>query len=141
MTENKKNYRSLALEAIGAMKKSYSPYSGFTVGAALLTKEGKIYTGANIENAAYSVTCCAERTALFSAILDGKRDFSAIAIAGGPDGKLESECAPCGVCRQALSEFCGPSFEVVLALPNGKYKVRTLGELIPESFGPAMLGR
>lgn len=131
----------LAALSVEAMKKSYSPYSRFTVGAALLCVDGTVYLGANIENAAYSVTCCAERTALFSAILDGKRDFSAIAIAGGPDGKLESECAPCGVCRQALSEFCGPSFEVVLALPNGKYKVRTLGELIPESFGPAMLGR
>lgn len=120
-------------EATEAMHGAYAPYSGFFVGAALLTKNGKVYRGMNIENAAYSATVCAERTALFSAIAQGERDFSAIAIVGGEGGTISDFCPPCGVCRQALSEFCSPETEIYLS--NGKeIKVFTLGDLLPESF-------
>ena len=132
-------YTELAALAVKAIGSSYAPYSHFNVGAALLCADGTVYLGANIENAAYSVTCCAERVALFAAVRDGKRDFKAIAIAGGLNGEIKDACAPCGTCRQALSEFCSRDFEVVLALPNGEYELCTLGELLPKSFGPAML--
>lgn len=135
MTENKNTYRSLALAAIDAMKKSYSPYSHFTVGAALLTKEGKIYTGANIENASYTPTVCAERTAIFTAVHQGERDFEAIAIVGGHEGKITGVTAPCGVCRQVMSEFCSPDFKVILVTtPDGDYVEETLGSLLPYTF-------
>lgn len=135
MTENKNTYRSLALAAIEAMKKSYSPYSHFTVGAALLTKEGKIYTGANIENASYTPTVCAERTAIFTAVHQGERDFEAIAIVGGHEGKITGVTAPCGVCRQVMSEFCSPDFKVILVTtPDGDYVEETLGSLLPYTF-------
>lgn len=135
MTENKTNYRALALEAIGAMKKSYSPYSGFTVGAALLTKEGKIYTGANIENASYTPTVCAERTAIFTAVHNGEREFEAIAIVGGHKGDVNGVTAPCGVCRQVMSEFCSPDFKVILVTSrDGDFEETTLGELLPYMF-------
>ena len=120
---------SLALEA---RENSYSPYSGFKVGAALLTKSGKVYKGCNIENSAFSPTNCAERTAVFSAVADGEKDFSAIAIVGGAD-EINDFCPPCGVCRQVLSEFCAPDFEINLF--NGEeIKTYTLGELLPLSF-------
>ena len=131
----------LAALAVKATERSYAPYSHFNVGAALLCADGTVFLGANIENAAYSVTCCAERVALFSAIAAGKREFTAIAIAGGRDGRIEGACAPCGVCRQALSEFCDPKLEVVLALPEGEYETYTLSELLPKSFGPKSLGK
>ena len=135
MTENKTNYRALALEAIGAMKKSYSPYSNFTVGAALLTKGGKIYTGANIENASYTPTVCAERNAIFTAVHNGEREFEAIAIVGGHAGDIKGITAPCGVCRQVMSEFCSSEFKVILVTSNdGDYKETTLGELLPYTF-------
>ena len=135
MTENKKNYRELALDAIGAMKRSYSPYSSFTVGAALLTKEGKIYTGANIENASYTPTVCAERVAIFSAVHSGEREFEAIAIVGGHKGDIKGVTAPCGVCRQVMSEFCSPDFKVILVTsPDGDYEETTLGDLLPYTF-------
>ena len=135
MTENKTNYRAVALEAIGAMKKSYSPYSNFTVGAALLTKEGKIYTGANLENASYTPTICAERTAIFTAVHNGEREFEAIAIVGGHKGDIKSVTAPCGVCRQVMSEFCSPDFKVILVTSNdGDYVEETLGSLMPYMF-------
>ena len=135
MTENKNTYRSLALAAIEAMKKSYSPYSHFTVGAALLTKEGKIYTGANIENVSYTPTVCAERTAIFTAVHQGERDFEAIAIVGGHEGKITGVTAPCGVCRQVMSEFCSPDFKVILVTtPDGDYVEETLGSLLPYTF-------
>ncbi len=119
--------------AIEAMGRAYAPYSNFFVGAALLTRDGKIYKGMNIENAAYPVCNCAERTALFSAIAAGDRDFAAIAIVGGRGGEITDFCAPCGVCRQALSEFCGRELEIYLY--NGKeIKIFTLGDLLPESF-------
>ena len=134
-------YKELASLAVKATGRSYAPYSHFNVGAALLCADGTVYLGANIENAAYSVTCCAERVALFEAVGNGKREFKAIAIAGGLNGEVNSPCAPCGVCRQALSEFCSPDLEIVLALPNGEYELCTLGELLPRSFGAASLDR
>lgn len=135
MAENKITSRSLALKAIEAMKKSYSPYSHFTVGAALLTKEGKIYTGANIENASYTPTVCAERNAIFTAVHNGERKFEAIAIVGGHRGDVKGITAPCGVCRQVMSEFCSPDFKVILVTSNeGDFEETTLGELLPYSF-------
>ncbi len=135
MIENKTNYRALALEAIGAMKKSYSPYSNFTVGAALLTKEGKIYTGANIENASYTPTVCAERNAIFTAVHNGEREFEAIAVVGGLKGEIKGVTAPCGVCRQVMSEFCSPDFKVILVTSSeGDYIEETLDGLLPYMF-------
>lgn len=135
MTENKITSRELALAAIEAMKKSYSPYSHFTVGAALLTKEGKIYTGANIENASYTPTVCAERNAIFTAVHQGERDFEAIAIVGGLCGNVTGLTAPCGVCRQVMSEFCSPDFKIILVTSSdGDYEETTLGELLPYTF-------
>ena len=135
MTENKNNYRTLALAAIEAMKKSYSPYSNFTVGAALLTKDGKIYTGANIENASYTPTICAERNAIFTAVHNGERQFEAIAIVGGHQGDVKGSTAPCGVCRQVMSEFCSPDFKVILVTSkDGDYVEETLGNLMPYMF-------
>ena len=117
---------------------SYVPYSHFAVGAALLTKDGKVYTGCNIENASYTPTICAERTAVFKAVSEGKKEFAAIAIIGGPTGEKGRFCAPCGVCRQVLSEFCAPDFPVILF--DGKSpKVITLSTLLPESFSKADL--
>ena len=125
----------LAMEARG---KSYCPYSGFAVGAALQTKEGKIYQGCNIENAAYTPTNCAERTAFFKAVSEGERSFTAIAVVGGPEGASEFDwCAPCGVCRQVMKEFCQDDrFQIILARSVKEYKVYTLAELLPMGFGP-----
>ncbi|MBR2381002.1 MAG: cytidine deaminase [Clostridia bacterium] len=135
MTENKTTSRSLALAAIEAMKKSYSPYSSFTVGAALLTKDGKVYTGANIENASYTPTICAERNAIFTAVHAGEREFEAIAIVGGHKGEITGVTVPCGVCRQVMSEFCSPDFKVILVTsPEGDFEETTLGELLPYTF-------
>lgn len=118
--------------AVKAREKSYSPYSSFKVGAALLTKNGKVYKGCNVENKAYSPTNCAERTAFFSAVADGEREFSAIAVVGG-ENEITDFCPPCGVCRQVMSEFCKEDFEIYLF--NGKeIKTYTLGELLPNSF-------
>ena len=116
-----------------ARKNSYSPYSHFCVGAALLTKSGKVYTGCNVENASFSATNCAERTAIFKAVSEGERDFSALAIVGGRAGETADFCAPCGVCRQVISEFCSKDFEIVLGNEE-KFKVYTLDELLPLSF-------
>lgn len=118
-----------------ARKQSYCPYSGFSVGAALLTKTGKVYTGANIENASFTPTVCAERVALFSAIHAGERDFEAIAVVGGPAGRApEKLFTPCGVCRQVLCEFCKTDMRVVIA-SESETLVSTLGELMPHGFG------
>ena len=128
--------RTLALAAIEAMKKSYSPYSNFTVGAALLTKDGKIYTGANIENASYTPTICAERNAIFTAVHNGERDFEAIAIVGGHQGNVKGVTAPCGVCRQVMMEFCDPeTFLVVLADGKDRQLEMPLKALFPFGFG------
>lgn len=126
--------KKLAALAAEAMKSSYSPYSGFTVGAALLCRSGKVYTGCNIENAAFTPTVCAERVAFFKAISEGERDFTAIAVAGGKNGNIASECPPCGVCRQVMTEFCAPDFEIILVSAEGERSM-TLGELMPLSFG------
>ncbi len=135
MTENKINSRALAIAAIEAMKRSYSPYSHFTVGAALLTKDGKIYTGANIENASYTPTVCAERNAIFTAVHNGEREFDALSIVGGHEGDVKGITAPCGVCRQVMSEFCSPDFKVILVTSsNGDFEETTLGELLPYTF-------
>ena len=123
--------------AIAQLKYSYTPYSGFKVGAALLTAEGKFYTGCNIENAAYSPTNCAERTAFFKAVSEGERDFRAICIVGGKDGVLTEYAAPCGVCRQVMMEFCNPdTFQIILATGKEQYEVFTLRGLLPLGFGP-----
>ncbi|MCM1253725.1 MAG: cytidine deaminase [Clostridium sp.] len=128
-------------EALRAREYSYSPYSHYQVGAALLTKDGSIYTGCNIENAAYSPTNCAERTAFFKALSEGKREFCAIAIVGGVEGAPISQYAyPCGVCRQVMMEFCDPrSFQVIVAKSVTEYEVKTLDALLPDGFGAANL--
>lgn len=126
--------------AIRQMDFSYVPYSHFRVGAALLTKSGKIYTGCNIENAAYTPTNCAERTAFFKAVSEGVKEFEAICVVGGKDGILTEYASPCGVCRQVMMEFCDPdSFQVIVAVNREKYKIFSLGEMLPMGFGPANL--
>jgi len=132
--------RNLIRQACLAMERAYTPYSGFKVGAALMTMKQKIYTGCNIENAAYSPSNCAERTAFFKAISEGEKDFAAIAIVGGKDGFLEDYCPPCGVCRQVMREFVDPrKFLVILAKSEEDYVVYLLEELLPLSFGPDYL--
>ncbi len=126
--------------AIAQLDYSYAPYSNFKVGAALLTKNGDIYTGCNIENAAYTPTNCAERTAFFKAVSEGVRDFQAICIVGGKDGVLTEYAAPCGVCRQVMMEFCNPkTFQIILAIDKERYDIYTLEELLPQGFGPSNL--
>lgn len=129
--------KELLQAAINAREFAYAPYSGFRVGAALLGKSGKLYTGCNVENAAYSPTNCAERTAIFKAVSEGEREFSAIAIAGG-GVDLNDMCAPCGVCRQVLSEFCDGDLKVVMGNENNVISC-TLAELLPYSFGKSNL--
>lgn len=126
--------------AIAQLDYSYAPYSNFKVGAALLAKNGDIYTGCNIENAAYTPTNCAERTAFFKAVSEGVRDFQAICIVGGKDGVLTEYAAPCGVCRQVMMEFCNPkTFQIILAIDKERYDIYTLEELLPQGFGPSNL--
>ena len=129
--------QNLMRTAIEYRKRSYSPNSGFCVGAALLAKDGTVFGGCNIESASFSPTNCAERTALFKAVSEGVKDFTAIAIVGGKvDGNLEF-CSPCGVCRQALVEFCDPKeFVVLLGTSEEDYRGFTLEELLPYSFTP-----
>lgn len=122
-------------KAKSAAESSYAPYSGFNVGAALLTKEGKVYLGCNIENAAFGPTNCAERTAFFKAISEGERHFDKIAIVGGKDSNFSDFCPPCGVCRQVMAEFCSEDFIVLLGNDSGDIKTFTLRELLPFSFG------
>lgn len=127
---------TLITKALAMLKLSYAPYSHYFVGAALLCDDGTIYTGCNIENAAYTPSNCAERTAFFKAVSEGKKEFTAIAIVGGPEGKTESFCAPCGVCRQVMVEFCSKDFKIISAKNEHEYKIQTLGELLPDSFSP-----
>ena len=122
---------SMAKEAI---MKAYAPYSGFFVGAALLTKSGKVYTGCNIENGAFSPTNCAERTAFFKAVSEGERDFAAIAVVGGKGGQITGLCSPCGVCRQVMQEFCGPDFLIYMGKENDGYEAIALKDLLPYGF-------
>ena len=125
----KKQMRELIAKAKTAKTRSYSPYSGFSVGAALLCDDGDVILGCNIENAAFSPTCCAERVAIFSALSSGKRSFSAIAVVGD-----SSPCLPCGVCRQVMSEFCQKEMPVICEDENGEPLAFSLGELLPHSF-------
>lgn len=136
----KTEIQKLIEAAIAQLEYSYVPYSGFRVGAALLAQNGRVFTGCNIENAAYTPTNCAERTAFFKAVSEGVRDFRAICVVGGPQGRLASYTPPCGVCRQVMMEFCRPEeFEIILAKSKEDYKVCTLKELLPQGFGPENL--
>ncbi len=122
--------------AVKAMENSYSPYSGCKVGAALLTKSGKVYLGTNIENAAFGPTVCAERVAIFKAISEGEKSFSKIAVVGGKNGVINGIFAPCGVCRQVMREFCSDDFTVIMGISETEYKSLPLSELLPLSFSP-----
>ena len=136
-----KEKAELVSSAISAREKSYSPYSHFSVGAALLTRDGEIFTGANIESSSYTPTVCAERVAFFTAVHSGKRDFAAIAVVGGKRGeKISDFCPPCGVCRQVMNEFASADFEIILS-DGKKNKTYTLGELLPLGFGQDNLGK
>lgn len=132
--------KELVKAAEDAMALAYTPYSKFKVGAALLCKNGKIYTGCNIENASYTPTVCAERVAVFRAIHDGEREFSAIAIVGGHDGVLSGFTYPCGVCRQVLREFCTGDMKLIFS-DGAEIKEHTLDEMMPFSFTPEDLKR
>lgn len=140
MTLEKDLIQTLITQAIGASKNCYAPYSKFHVGAALLDKTGKIHLGCNVENAAYGSTMCAERTAFYKAISEGVREFQAVCIVGGPLGELKDYAAPCGSCRQVMSEFCRPDeFQIILATSTEQYDVYTLKELLPLGFTPENL--
>lgn len=129
-----KERQELIRQAFLAQKQAYAPYSKFLVGAALITKGGKIYRGCNIENAAYSPSSCAERTAFFKAVSEGERDFQAVAIVGNKRGEAGDYCPPCGVCRQVMAEFGGADFEILLAKDPENWKSFTLEQLLPERF-------
>lgn len=140
---DEKTIKTLIKETIKKLPDSYAPYSNFHVGAALLAGDGKVYTGVNVENASYGLCNCAERTAIFSAVATGERDFKAICIMGTPEDKLPGVqkgeptpdyCPPCGACRQVMSEFCGSDFPIILAKSPEDYELHTLGELFPLSF-------
>lgn len=134
------NEKDLFMLAKETMKNSYAPYSNYNVGAALICKNGNVYKGCNIENASYSVTNCAERTALFSAIANGEKEFSAVCVVGGKNGEITNYAMPCGVCRQVLSEFCDAEFKIYVGISEDDIKVFTLGELLPYSFDKSKLG-
>ena len=120
--------------AMEAMTHAYVPYSGFKVGAALLTKAGKVYTGCNIENAAYGPSNCAERTAFFKAVSEDEREFAAIAVVGGRDGVVTDIFPPCGICRQVMQEFCTPDFMIYMGRGDGTYEAVRLDVLLPYGF-------
>ncbi|MBR5969275.1 MAG: cytidine deaminase [Lachnospiraceae bacterium] len=142
MSLTKEQTLELIDKAFDMLAYSYTPYSHFKVGAALLAKDGTVYGGCNIENAAYTPCNCAERTAFFKAVSEGVKDFDAIAVVGGMEGEITSICAPCGVCRQVMMEFCDPErFQVISAKSKEEYRVQTLKELLPDGFGPADLGK
>lgn len=129
----------LCMMAVDMRNRSYVPYSRFRVGAALLSKDGRIFTGCNVENAGYPVCTCAERTAFSKAVCEGAKEFTVIAISGGPeDGELQY-CPPCGVCRQIMSEFCDGDFRIILAKSADDFEVHTLDELMPMRFTPENL--
>ncbi len=137
-----KKYQELVQAAIKMRKYSYAPYSHFTVGAALLSKDGNIFTGCNIENAAYSPTICAERVAFFKAISEGEKEFEAIAIVGGKENEKPNDyCAPCGVCRQVMNEFCDGDFKIILVKNENDISIYNLLELLPKGFGPHNLSK
>lgn len=123
-----------------AMKAAYAPYSHYFVGAALLASNGKIYTGCNIENSAHTPTCCAERTAFFKAVSEGERDFDAIAVAGGREGKIEGYFPPCGVCRQVMAEFCDSEKFKVIMVGKDADMILSLAEILPFGFDKGYVG-
>ena len=125
--------------ALGMRSRSYAPYSHFRVGAALLAKDGRIFTGCNVENAGFPAGCCAEKTAFAQAVSEGAREFTAIAISGGPEDGTLQYCPPCGVCRQFMSEFCRGDFLIILTKTPDDYEVHTLDELMPMRFTPKNL--
>ena len=135
--EDTYDVKSLIEKALQAREAAYAPYSHYRVGAALLARDGSIYTGCNIENAAYSPTNCAERTAFFKAVSEGQRHFMAIAIVGGPEnGPIAQYAYPCGVCRQVMMEFCEPgTFQIIVAKSVEEYETHMLQELLPNGFG------
>ncbi len=124
----------LCAAAIEAMGKAYAPYSGYKVGAALLTADGKVYTGCNIENASYTPTICAERTAIFKAVSEGEREFAMLAVCGGKDGVITGAFPPCGVCRQVMAEFCAKDMPILIVTGEGSHTAVSLGELLPYAF-------
>ena len=129
--------KELIREAMQVLPNSYVPYSGFHVAAALLCRDGKVFTGVNIENASYPATVCAERSAIFRAVNEGEREFEAIVICGGKDGAVTDYCPPCGICRQVMREFCDPEkFKIILAKSEEDYLEYSLEQLLPLSFGP-----
>ncbi len=132
--------KELIREAFLARERAYSPYSNFSVGAALLASNGTVYRGCNIENSSYTPTNCAERTAFFKAVSEGVTTFDAIVIVGGKKGEVVGYCSPCGVCRQVMMEFCDPkTFKIILATSEDEYKEFTLEEMLPLGFGPGEL--
>ena len=133
--------KELVLKAIESMKNSYSPYSEFKVGAALLTENGKIHTGCNIENVAFGPSICAERVAFFKAISEGEKSFLKIAVVGGKDGIISSSTPPCGVCRQVMREFCNDNFEILIVRETENYEKVLLKDLLPNSFKPEILSK
>ena len=128
--------KDLVVAAFAAMEKAYAPYSGYTVGAALLSKSGKVYTGCNVESASYSPTNCAERTAFFKAISEGEREFEKIAVVGGKNCNVTELFMPCGVCRQVMAEFCRQDFEIIGAKSTDEFYSFTLEQLLPHGFSP-----
>ena len=138
-TLTKEQIRELAAKSLAGIKNSYAPYSHFHVSAVLLSENGNIYTGNNIENAAYTPSVCAERCAFFKAVSEEERDFASIALCGGLKGVVKDYCAPCGVCRQVMREFCKPDFKIILVKSEEEWKVYTLSQLLPEGFGPENL--
>lgn len=134
--------KNLVKQALNMRERAYVPYSNFAVGAALLTKSGEVFTGCNIENISYSGTNCAERTAIFEAVAHGYLQFTAIAVAGGIQGKPPADfCAPCAICLQVMSEFCGSDFEIMIAKSENEVKRYTLGQLLPVVFDSFKKGR
>lgn len=134
------DYKELMEQAIEVRKRAYTPYSHYQVGAALLSKSGKVFLGCNVENAAYSPGICAERTAFVKAVSEGEREFQAIAVIGGAVGGPLELAPPCGICRQVMREFCDPdTFEIVLGTSTEDYQIYTLSQLLPLSFGPENL--
>ena len=134
------NKKDLFILAKDAMKNSYAPYSNYNVGAALLCQNGNVYKGCNIENASYSLTNCAERTALFSAIASGEKEFESICIVGGKNGEITDYAMPCGACRQVLAEFCDADFKVFVGVSEDNIKEYKLCDLLPYSFDKSKLG-
>ena len=134
------DYGEIISQALERVKTAYAPYSHFQVGAAVLAASGRVYGGANVENASYGAAVCAERNAIFAAVNAGERKLLAIAVCGGKDGAVTDFCPPCGICRQVMREFCDPAeFKVLVVKSPSDFKVFTLAQLLPESFGPEAL--